>query len=74
MKLIGKKKLVEATFNLDYQTFVIYIANLNMSFDISDKVNFLKKTLIVHLKQIKLLQKFLISILILQIFFYQSWL
>ncbi len=43
VKLIGKKEFAAATLDLEYKAFVVYIAALNISSDISDKVHPSKK-------------------------------
>ena len=48
VKLIGKKKFVVATFDLEHKAFVVYVAALSV--DPGDEVNPLRKTQIAHLK------------------------
>ncbi len=46
----SKKKFAIAAFNPEYEAFVIYIAALNISFDIDDEVHSSKKAQIAYLK------------------------
>lgn len=43
VKLIGKKRLAEATFDPEYKAFVVHIATFNISSNIDDKVHLFKK-------------------------------
>lgn len=54
VKKIEKKKFAKVTFNLDYWTFVIYIAALNPSFDLGVKIYLLQKA---HLNSLNSLFK-----------------
>ncbi len=44
IELIGKKKFIVTALNLNYETFIIYIAAININFDANDEVHSLKKT------------------------------
>ena len=46
--LIGKKEFVAAALDLEYKTFVIYIAALNLN--LGDEMHPLKRAQIAHLK------------------------
>lgn len=50
VKLIKKKKFAVAVFDLDNKVFLIHVAVFNISSDAYDKVDFLKKAQIAHLK------------------------
>lgn len=39
VKLIGKKEFAIAALDLYYETFIMYVAILNISFDVDDKVH-----------------------------------
>lgn len=50
VELIKKKEFVVVALDLDYEAFVVYVATLNISFDVDDKVYSSKKAQIAHLK------------------------
>ncbi len=39
VELIGKKEFAAAVLDLNYKVFVVYIATLNISYNIGDKVH-----------------------------------
>lgn len=43
VKLIEKKKVVIAAFDLDYKIFIVYIAIFNIYFDLGIEMNLSKK-------------------------------
>ncbi len=71
IELIEKKKLVTIAFDLDYKVFVTYcIATLNIISDISDQYTLQKGLKKLIWKEVRALQKFLVNVLILQLFFH----
>lgn len=48
VELIEKKQLTIAILDLNHKIFVVYIATLNINFDISDKVYALQKAQIAY--------------------------
>lgn len=48
--IIGKKKYVIISLNINYKIFVIDIATFNISFDLDTEIYSLKKVPIGHLK------------------------
>ncbi len=50
VELIKKKVFIAAALNPDYKVFIVHIAVLNISFDISDEVYPSKRAQITHLK------------------------
>ncbi len=50
---IEKKEFTAAIVNLDYETFVVYVAAFNISFDVDDKVHPSKKAQIITKRRIK---------------------
>ncbi len=50
VKLIGMKKFAITILNSDHKPFVVYIAAINTSFNIGDKIHLLTKAQIAYLK------------------------
>ncbi len=50
VELIEKKEFLAGAFDLDYETFIVHVAVLNISFNVSDKVHPSQTAQITHLK------------------------